>query len=243
MPSHSTECLTTTEMEEYEREAGEYSYLGSTGSESEDETKKMLFRDESVQEEDGGGNVGEESGDSVGEGEPGSGYSISSDEGSSADDDEDSKLRALLQQIWRPYAGYSSGGEDIGYDPRSQRRKKQQTNFASPHHTGKSTGTPENGSKTSDNLGQINGNIRNESITIHEDGESGVMATKSTFFGRDTSGNGIIVLEAGSDENAKPRETAEDYSKGYTLGNHILGFGSTDGQWRIKPEVMKFLVH
>jgi len=126
MLSHSTDCLTTTEMEEYEREEGEYSCLGSTdGSEGEDGMEKELTKDKSVQEEDSGGNVCEgESADSAGEGEPGSGYSISGDEGSSADDDEDSKLRALLHQVGRPYAGYSSRGDAMRYNSRDQGKKK-----------------------------------------------------------------------------------------------------------------------
>lgn len=53
----------------------------------------------------------------------------------------------------------------------------------------------------------------------------------------------ISELKEGSDENTKPREAAEDYSEGYTLEDHILGFGFLDEQWRIDPEVMKFLVH
>ena len=241
MLSHSTDCLTTTEMEEYEREVGEYSCLGSTdGSESEDGMEKELIKDESMRQEDEGSNSGEgENEDSTGEGEPGSGHSISGDEGSSADDDEDSKLRALLHQVGRPYAGYSSGVDAMGYNSRNREKGKQE----SLHNNRKSNDTAGNDSKKLGNLSQSNGNIKNGGLTIQEGSETGITATKSTFVGRDISGNGIIRSKEGGDENTKPRDVAEDYSEGYTLEDHIPGLGPLDGQWRIEPEVMRFLVH
>ncbi|KAF8419323.1 hypothetical protein EV426DRAFT_615873 [Tirmania nivea] len=241
MLSHSADCLMTTEMEEYEREEGDYSCLGSTdGSESEDGMEKELIKEESVQAEDEGMNVGGgENEDSAGEGEPACGYSLSSDEGSSVDDDEDSKLRALLHRVGRPYAGYSSGGDAMRYNSRDQGGKEQEATFASSHHNGKSNDTAGNDSKTLGNLSQNYENIRNGGLTIQEDG---IATAKSTFVGRDISGNEIMELKEGGNENTKPREIAEDYSE-YTLEDHIPGFGFPDGQWGIEPEVMRFLVH
>lgn len=95
-------------MEEYERFNELPSYIGSidvsesgnrVGSEIDENRSGYAVHNDDTDNAEGGENCSD----------PESGCSSSGDEGSSADDDEDSKLRALLHQVGRTYVGYSTG--------------------------------------------------------------------------------------------------------------------------------------
>lgn len=242
MSSQSRELLTTTEMEEYERDDGEYSYLSSSdGNVSEDEIGKEEVKYANVTEEN---EKVDEIDHSEGEGEPGSGYSSNLDDGSSADDDEDSKLKTLLHQVGRTYVGYSNGGKMGKYmtrnhDGRKQHKTSQKAPIAFPHNGGYNFAMGND--KTLGCVSPNTGNIRNDILA--DDGAGGI-GTKSTLVPQDIGGIVNKVSKEGCDENTRPRDMMKE--KDYTSEEHIIERVATEGgvdQWRVNSEAMTFLMH
>ena len=243
-------------MEEYERDDSEYSNMGSTdSSEGEDGV------DKSIRDENNDGELdinGDESDDSSengrgddGEGEPGSGDSSNGDEESSADDDEDSKLRALLHQVGRTYQGYCNSEKVIRYRMRRTQKKKQQHSMSrtTAQNYSKSNLATGNDNKTLTCLSHNSENVNKGNGIVPEINPArDNTATKSTFFGQGISGNmntnPSVCLKEGSDENSKPKEDAEvlGYSAVRSHSAHVPGEGEID-QWMIDPGVMEFIVH
>lgn len=195
MLASSSECLTTTEMEEYERDDELPFYIGSTDDsessdqvESENMFRHIVYCDDTDDDKD----------DENCHGNPGNGYSSSGDEGSGADDDEDSKLRALLHQVGRTYVGYSAS-RDISSARRlvsDQRKEVVDTKRQNTYRAPPSMGLPRN--VTREGLGKLTysaGNARLGSLSIDS---CGTPATKSTLAQEN------YTLAA--DENTKPSE-------------------------------------
>ena len=183
-------------MDEYEREDGVFPSIdGSDGSESGDGGEQDMGEDRFRKEKN---HVDTSDGES--EGNPGSGYESG---GSSVDDDEDSKLRALLHQVGRTYVGYAqtkaSKLEGQSIHGTKSKAVSSQHQLKSGHKAKELLGLNQNTGNT--------GNIApNSDITAKIEGVlfPAPPASKSTVVGREVSGSGLAVAER--NENIKPSD-------------------------------------
>ena len=198
MLASSSENLTTTEMEEYERDDELPSYIGSSdGSESSDRVESEIDEDKTghavdVDSDDTDGDIGDHC-----HSDPGSGYSSSGGGGGSADDDEDSKLRALLHQVGRTYVGYNTG-RDVSSARRrlasNQRKEVEETRRQNTYTASPPMGLPI--SVNREGLGKLSHSAGNARLGNTSIDSSGTPATKSTL----VQGNYTLA----ANENTKP---------------------------------------